>query len=96
MEGGVPEAGAPRSGSRGDRVVLGSTADRKQALGEGLSSQGIDAKPAQATEAADSCNCCFKLLGFVSLVIGAVAAWFGGASGTTRTVVPTNTTRRVS
>ncbi|AGA08369.1 PhnA-like protein [Sinorhizobium meliloti] len=52
----------------------------------------------QATEAADTAATVVSsgaLLGFVSLVIGAVAAWFGGASGTARTVVPTNTTRRV-
>ncbi|MQW36748.1 PhnA-like protein [Sinorhizobium meliloti] len=52
----------------------------------------------QATEAADTAATVVSsgaLLGFVSLVIGAVAAWFGGASGTTRTVVPTNTTGRV-
>jgi hypothetical protein len=52
----------------------------------------------QATEAADTAATVVSsgaLLGFVSLVIGAVAAWFGGASGTAQTVVPTNTTRRV-
>ncbi len=52
----------------------------------------------QATEAADTAATVVSsgaLLGFVSLVIGAVAAWFGGASGTARTVVPADTTRRV-
>ncbi|RVH41205.1 PhnA-like protein [Sinorhizobium meliloti] len=52
----------------------------------------------QATEAADTAATVVSsgaLLGFVSLVIGAVAAWFDGASGTAQTVVPTNTTRRV-
>ncbi|RVM21349.1 PhnA-like protein, partial [Sinorhizobium meliloti] len=47
----------------------------------------------QATEAADTAATIVSsgaLLGFVSLVLGAVAAWFGGALGTTRTVAPTN------
>lgn len=52
----------------------------------------------QATEAADTAATVVSsgaILGFVSLLIGAVAAWFGGASGTTRTVVTTDATRRV-
>ncbi|THK35212.1 PhnA-like protein [Ensifer sp. MPMI2T] len=52
----------------------------------------------QATEAADTAATAVSsgaILGFLSLVIGAVAAWFGGAAGTTRSVVTTDTTRRV-
>lgn len=50
----------------------------------------------QATEAADTAASVVSggaLLGFLSLVIGAVAASFGGASGTTRTVATTDSTR---
>ncbi|MCA1408430.1 PhnA-like protein [Ensifer sp. IC3342] len=52
----------------------------------------------QATEAADTAATAVSsgaILGFLSLVIGAVAAWFGGAAGTTRSVVTTDTTRRM-
>ncbi|WFU50761.1 PhnA-like protein [Sinorhizobium terangae] len=52
----------------------------------------------QATEAADAAATAVSsgaILGFLSLVIGAVAAWFGGAAGTTRSVVTTDTTRRM-
>jgi hypothetical protein len=52
----------------------------------------------QATEAAETAATVISsgaLLGFLSLVLGAVAAWFGGAYGTTRTVVTTDTTRLV-
>jgi cobalamin biosynthesis Mg chelatase CobN len=52
----------------------------------------------QATEAADTAATVISsgaLLGFLSLVLGAVAAWFGGAYGTTRTVVTTDTNRLV-
>lgn len=52
----------------------------------------------QATEAADTAATVVSsgaLLGFVSLVLGAVAAWFGGASGTTPAVVTTDTARRI-
>ncbi|MDK1489356.1 PhnA-like protein [Sinorhizobium sp. 7-81] len=52
----------------------------------------------QATEAADTAATVVSsgaLLGFLSLVVGALAAWFGGAAGTTRTVATTDSTRRV-
>lgn len=53
----------------------------------------------QATEAADTAATAVSsgaILGFLSLVVGAVAAWFGGAAGTTRSLVVTDSTRRVS
>ncbi len=51
----------------------------------------------QATEAADTAASAVSggaLLGFLSLVVGAIAAWFGGAFGTTRTVESTHSTHR--
>ncbi|WP_085035473.1 PhnA-like protein [Ensifer aridi] len=58
----------------------------------------VDRAKQQATKAADAAATAVSsgaLLGFLSLVIGAVAAWFGGASGTTRTIATTDPTRRV-
>lgn len=48
---------------------------------------------AQATTAAISAG---AILGFIALVLGAVAAWFGGVSGTRRAVLVDASDRRVS
>lgn len=53
--------------------------------------KAIDA--AQATTAAISAG---AILGFIALVLGAVAAWFGGVSGTRRAVLVDASDRRVS
>ncbi|RVH23328.1 PhnA-like protein [Sinorhizobium meliloti] len=57
----------------------------------------IERAKQQATEAADTATTAVSsgaILGFFSLVVGAVAAWFGGAFGTPRALVTTGTTRR--
>jgi len=49
----------------------------------------------QATEAAETASKVISsgaFLGFIALVLGAIAAWFGGAAGTVRPVAVTTTT----